>query len=306
MIKADDIAFVRFSAPDLDQMETFLNDFGLVRAARDETTLYMKGEGSDPFVHVTHKGAPGFAGVAFRALSVGDLETLAGKTGAKVDALAGPGGGKVVRLKDPDGFSVEAVAGREAAPAVAAPAGPVMNDSRAHPRSNAPKRVRQGASHIRRLGHCVLNVSNFRASEAWYKERFGFITSDEIKMSPEFSLGAFMRCDRGDKPADHHTLFLLGTGTPKFNHAAFEVTDLDDLMSGHDVLKEKAYRHQWGVGRHFLGSQIFDYWRDPWGHTLEHWTDGDVMTASWGSRDATPMDLMGVQWGMKMPADMGD
>jgi len=306
MIKADDIAFVRFSAPDLDQMETFLNDFGLVRAARDETTLYMKGEGSDPFVHVTHKGAPGFAGVAFRALSVGDLETLAAKTGAKVEALAGPGGGKVVRLKDPDGFSVEAVAGREAAAAVASPAGPVMNDSRAHPRSNAPKRVRQGASHVRRLGHCVLNVSNFRASEAWYKERFGFITSDEIKMSPEFSLGAFMRCDRGDKPADHHTLFLLGTGTPKFNHAAFEVTDLDDLMSGHDVLKDKAYRHQWGIGRHFLGSQIFDYWRDPWGHTLEHWTDGDVMTASWGSRDATPMDLMGVQWGMKMPADMGD
>ena len=306
MIKADDIAFVRFSAPDLDQMEAFLNDFGMVRAARDETTLYMRGEGSDPFLHVTHKGDPGFAGVAFRTLSVADLEKLAGKAGAKVEALEGPGGGKVVRLKDPDGFSVEAVAGREAAPVVEPPAGPVMNDSRAHPRSNAPKRVRQGASHIRRLGHCVLNVSNFRASEAWYKEHFGFITSDEIKMSPEFSLGAFMRCDRGDKPADHHTLFLLGTGAPKFNHAAYEVTDLDDLMSGHDLLKDKAYRHQWGVGRHILGSQIFDYWRDPWGHTLEHWTDGDVMTASWGSRDATPMDLMGVQWGMKMPADMGE
>jgi hypothetical protein len=115
-----------------------------------------------------------------------------------------------------------------------------------------------------------------------------------------------MRCDRGDKPADHHTLFLLGTGAAKFNHAAYEVTDLDDLMSGHDLLKDKAYRHQWGIGRHILGSQIFDYWRDPWGHTLEHWTDGDVLTASWGSRDATPMDLMGVQWGMKMPPDMGD
>jgi catechol 2,3-dioxygenase-like lactoylglutathione lyase family enzyme len=305
MIKADDIAFVRFSAPDLDQMETFLNDFGMVRAARDETTLYMRGEGSDPFLHVTHKGDPGFAGVAFRALSVADLEKLAGKAGAKVEALEGPGGGKVVRLKDPDGFSVEAVAGREAAPAVAPPPAAILNDARAQTRANAPKRVRQGASHIRRLGHCVLNVSNFRASEAWYKEHFGFITSDEIKMSPEFSLGAFMRCDRGDKPADHHTLFLLGTGAPKFNHAAYEVTDLDDLMSGHDLLKDKAYRHQWGVGRHILGSQIFDYWRDPWGHTLEHWTDGDVMTASWGSRDATPMDLMGVQWGMKMPADMG-
>ena len=306
MIKADDIAFVRFSAPDLDQMETFLNDFGMVRAARDEQTLYMRGEGSDPFIHVTYKGDPGFAGVAFRALSVADLEKLAGKAGAKVEALEGPGGGKVVRLKDPDGFSVEAVAGREAAPAVAPPPAAILNDARAQTRANAPKRVRQGASHIRRLGHCVLNVSNFRASEAWYKEHFGFITSDEIKMSPEFSLGAFMRCDRGEKPADHHTLFLLGTGAPKFNHAAYEVTDLDDLMSGHDLLKDKAYRHQWGVGRHFLGSQIFDYWRDPWGHTLEHWTDGDVLTASWGSREATPMDLMGVQWGMKMPADMGD
>jgi len=306
MIKADDIAFVRFSAPDLDKMEAFLNDFGMVRAARDATTLYMRGEGGDPFLHVTHKGDPGFAGVAFRALSVGDLEMLAAKTGSKVEALEGPGGGKVVRLKDPDGFSVEAVAGREAAPAVAPPPAVILNDARAQTRSNAPKRVRQGASHIRRLGHCVLNVSNFRASEAWYKEHFGFITSDEIKMSPEFSLGAFMRCDRGDKPADHHTLFLLGTGAPKFNHAAYEVTDFDDLMSGHDLLKDKAYRHQWGVGRHILGSQIFDYWRDPWGHTLEHWTDGDVMTASWGSREATPMDLMGVQWGMKMPADMGE
>jgi catechol 2,3-dioxygenase-like lactoylglutathione lyase family enzyme len=206
------------------QMEAFLNDFGMVRAARDETTLYMRGEGSDPFLHVTHKGEPGFAGVAFRALSVADLEKLAGKAGAKVEALEGPGGGKVVRLKDPDGFSVEAVAGREAAPVVEPPAGPVMNDSRAHPRSNAPKRVRQGASHIRRLGHCVLNVSNFRASEAWYKEHFGFITSDEIKMSPEFSLGAFMRCDRGDKPADHHTLFLLGTdrlGRDMFSRLAY-------------------------------------------------------------------------------------
>ena len=305
MIKADDVAFVRFRAPDLDKMEGFLSDFGMVRAARDADTLYMRGGGSDPFVHVTHKGEPGFAGLAFRALSVADLDKLAARTGAKVEALDGPGGGKVVKLKDPDGFPIEAVAGREAVAAVATPPATLVNDVRAQPRANAPKLVGQGASHVKRFGHCVLNVSNFRTSEAWYKEHFGFITSDEVKMSPEFSLGAFMRCDRGDKPADHHTLFLLGTGTPQFNHAAYEVTDMDDLMSGHDHLEGKSYQHLWGVGRHVLGGQIFDYWRDPWGHTLEHWTDGDLMTANWGSRDATPMDLMGVQWGMKMPANMG-
>lgn len=305
MIKVDDIAFVRFTAPDLDKMEAFLSDFGLARAHRDADTLYMRGEGADPFVHVTHKGEAGFKGVAFRARSADDLATLAKAQDAKIETLDGPGGGKVVRLSDPDGFSVEVVAAREPISPSAIPPAPPVNDARAQPRRNAPKRVGQGTSHIKRLGHCVLNVSNFRASEAWYKERFGFITSDEIKMSPEFALGAFMRCDRGDQPADHHTLFLLGTGTPKFNHAAFEVVDMDDLMSGHDVLKEKGHEAQWGVGRHILGSQIFDYWKDPWGHTLEHWTDGDLMTASWGSREATMQDLIGVQWGMKMPPNMG-
>lgn len=304
MIKADDIAFVRFRAPDLDKMETFLADFGMVRAARDDNTLYMRGEGGDPFVHVTHKGEPGFAGVAFKSCSVGDLETLAAKAGARVEDLDGPGGGKVVRLADPDGFQVEAVAGRAVLSPDATPPEQALNDWRKRVRHNAPKRLARGSSHIKRLGHCVLNVSNFRASEAWYKAHFGFITSDEIKLSPEFALGAFMRCDRGEKPADHHTLFLMGTGTAKFNHAAFEVTDLDDLMSGHDLLKDKSYQHQWGVGRHVLGSQIFDYWRDPWGNTLEHWTDGDLLTASWGSREATIQDVMDVQWGMKMPADM--
>ncbi len=305
MIKVDDIAYVRFQAPDLDKMEAFLSDFGLATAQRDANALYMRGQGADPFLHVTHKGEPGFAGVAFKARSLDELTALAKSQDTKVEALDGPGGGKVVRLKDPDGFTVEVVAGRETMQAAAIPPAPLINDARKQPRQNAPKLVSQGASHVKRLGHCVLNVSNFRASEAWYKERFGFITSDEIKLSPEFALGAFLRCDRGDQPADHHTLFMLGTGTPKFNHAAFEVVDLDDLMSGHDHLKENAREAQWGVGRHILGSQIFDYWRDPWGHTLEHWTDGDLMTASWGSREATPQDLMGVQWGMKMPANMG-
>jgi len=305
MIKVDDIAYVRFQAPDLDKMEAFLSDFGLATAQRDANALYMRGQGADPFLHVTHKGEPGFAGVAFKARSLDDLTALAKSQDTKVEALDGPGGGKVVRLKDPDGFTVELVAGRETMQAAAIPPAPLINDARKQPRQNTPKLVSQGASHIKRLGHCVLNVSNFRASEAWYKERFGFITSDEIKLSPEFALGAFMRCDRGDQPADHHTLFMLGTGTPKFNHAAFEVIDMDDLMSGHDLLKEKGHEAKWGVGRHILGSQIFDYWRDPWGHVLEHWTDGDLMTASWGSREATPQDLMGVQWCMKMPPNMG-
>jgi catechol 2,3-dioxygenase-like lactoylglutathione lyase family enzyme len=303
--KADDIAFVRFNAPDLDAMETFLTDFGLTRAHRDANTLYMRGTDGDPYYHVTHKGDPGFAGLALEVKSPDDLQKLAREYDAKIEPLDGPGGGQRVRLVDPNGFNVEAVAGRTPSPVQDLPAAATINDGRTKTRHNATKVTKPGAAHVKRLGHAVLNVKDFRQSEQWYKQRFGFITSDEIKLSPEFALGAFMRCDRGNQPADHHTLFLLGTGTPKFNHAAFEVADLDDLMKGHDLLKSKSYTPEWGIGRHILGSQIFDYWRDPWGHTLEHWTDGDLMTADWGSREATMQDLMGVQWGMQMPQNMG-
>jgi hypothetical protein len=40
-------------------------------------------------------------------------------------------------------------------------------------------------AHIRRIGHAVLNVTGLSASsEAWYKERFGFLTSDEVEAAP--------------------------------------------------------------------------------------------------------------------------
>ena len=305
MIKVDDIAFVRFRAPDLDKMETFLGDFGLVRAHRDDKTLYMRGTDGDPYFHVTHLGEPGFIGLAFEAKSESDLTALAKSEDAKIETLDGPGGGRVVRLTDPNGFKVEVVAARAQSAKLELPATDLTNDARAQPRRNHLKRLQLKSAHVKRLGHCVINVKDFRASEAWYKERFGLITSDEIYIgSEEHALGAFMRCDRGDLPADHHTLFMVGTGTPKFNHAAFEVADADDLMAGHYFLKAKKYAHEWGVGRHVLGSQIFDYWRDPWGHAVEHWTDGDLLTASWGSRKAPLDDLIGVQWGETAPPTM--
>ena len=42
-IKIQDIAYVTFHAPDPDQMETFLTEFGMVRADRTGDALYMRG-----------------------------------------------------------------------------------------------------------------------------------------------------------------------------------------------------------------------------------------------------------------------
>ena len=40
MIKVKDIAFVRFSTPDLEQMERFLSDFGLMVTKRENDVIY--------------------------------------------------------------------------------------------------------------------------------------------------------------------------------------------------------------------------------------------------------------------------
>ncbi len=305
-IRIEDVSHIRFRAPDLAVMRGYLEDFGLTVATADDTRLFMRGAGTSPFVHATELGDPGFAGLGLRAESVADLETLARAEGAAVEPLDAPGGGSVVILTDPDGNRVEVVAGQTpAAPRPFEPRAP-WNGAESHARLRRTKRVPPGPATVSRLGHAVLNVADFRASEAWYKDRFGFITSDEIALNPSFSIGAFLRCDRGDQPTDHHTLFLLQSPKgPGFNHAAFEVRDLDDLMRGHQHLAERGPPQEWGVGRHLLGSQVFDYWRDPWGHTLEHWTDGDLFTAEDGSNIATLQDLMAVQWGPNAPPTMG-
>jgi len=303
-IKIEDIAFVRFRAPDLKEMRTFLEDFGLVIVAADEQRLFARGTGPAPFLHATERGDPGFAALGLRAASLADLQLLAAAEGAEIQKLDAPGGGHMVALTDPDGRRVEIVAGQEPAPPLPLPVHEGWNTAQKQKRLRRVKRTGAGA-HAVRLGHCVLNVANFRTSERWYKDRFGFITSDEIAVTPEFSLGAFLRCDRGEIPTDHHTLFLMQSPKgPGFNHAAFEVADIDDLMAGHARLQAAGRAAEWGVGRHLLGSQIFDYWRDPWGHGLEHWTDGDLFTAADGSNKATLQDLLGVQWGPPAPPTM--
>jgi len=305
IIKAEDISHVRFAAPDLAQMRSFLTDFGLV-CFEEGGKLYGRAGDGHPFVHVTEPGKPAFLALGLQAASTEDLERLAASEGVSVEPLAELGGGQVVRLTDPDGFRVEVVAGQAHMPADKVPADQLRNTAIVKPRLRAPVRLESGPSHVRRIGHCVLNVSDFRSSEKWYKDRFGFLTSDEVEAAKDVPLGAFMRCDRGDLPSDHHTLFLAQLPEkPKFMHAAFEVANLDDLMLGHAYLRSKKREASWGVGRHVMGSQVFDYWNDPWGHELEHWTDGDLLTAADPPQKMPMSALLAVQWGSPHPMFAG-
>ena len=82
MIKVTDLAYARFRAPDLDAMESFLEDFGLVRSARTDTALYMRATDQDHHVYIAELGAPEFVGPAFYAASQADLEKIAKVPGA--------------------------------------------------------------------------------------------------------------------------------------------------------------------------------------------------------------------------------
>jgi hypothetical protein len=60
--KVRDIAYGRLRPPDLDAMEVFLTEFGMVRAERTKDALYVRGTDADPFIHATEKRDPGFWG----------------------------------------------------------------------------------------------------------------------------------------------------------------------------------------------------------------------------------------------------
>ena len=305
VIKIDDIAHVRFAAPDLGVMRSFLEDFGMT-CFEAGGRLYGKGSDGRPFVHVTQPGEPRFLAVGLRAASIADLETLAVHENALVEDSAEPGGGKILRLTDPDGYGVEIVAEQKNDAPTLSFANLPRNTAAEHPRLRSMVRLDSAPAHVHRIGHAVLKVRDFRASEKWYKDRFGFLTSDEVEAAKNVPLGAFMRCDRGDKPADHHTIFLAqAPGALGLLHAAFEVANLDDLMLGHQYLKAKKREPAWGVGRHIMGSQIFDYWKDPFGNELEHWTDGDLLTAADPPQKQPVSALLAVQWGAPNPMFAG-
>ncbi len=304
-VKIDDIAYVRHAVPDLERMSEFLVHFGLQVTKGSDGRIYGIGTGTAPFVYAAEPGEPRLCAIGLRARSVADLVELAANEGVTVETSRAPGGGKLLSLFDPDGHRIEVVAGQEFKPDSTVAASRPCNDSLVKRRVSEALRLQGGSSHVQRIGHCVLAISDFDRSFDWYRKRFGMIASDTFSIDGETTIGAFLRCDRGDLPADHHTLALIPSDPARGTlHTAFEVADFDDLMLGHTYLSNLGlYEHVRGIGRHILGSQVFDYWNDPWGNEFEHWTDGDLFTAS-DAKDCprSMMDLIGTQWGKPIMA----
>lgn len=308
MIAIEELAYVRYVAPDLDVMEAFLVDFGLTRAKRTDDTLYMRSAGDRPFVHVTHKGeAPGGIGFGFVAQSLEDLERLAAEVGGQVETSDEPGGGHVVRLVDPDGYKIEVIWGAQRVAPLPTRSPVAVNFSGVQPRRGSVVRLTPGPSHVMRIGHVVIRVASYKRSYDFYSRLFGLKVSDSYFAGEQSNtVAAFLRAGLGARYTDHHCVALVESPKTGFDHSSFEVLDWDDVVFGHKHLEAKGYRLSWGVGRHNHGSQIFDYWRDPYGGKIEHYTDGDLANEQYETTvvPLTPDAL--AQWGPPMPADFLD
>ena len=310
VIKARDMAYPRLQVPDLDQMEAFLMDFGMVRADRRSNVLFMRGTGSAPYAHVIHQGEPAFLGFAFSVGSRADLDSLAATPGfTPVEAIDAPGGGWKTSTVDPDGHLVEAVFGIEPVVPLSDLSPRPLNMGDDFRRIGQVQRIKAGPSRIKRFGHLALNVADVPAALAWYSTRFGLLQSDRVNIAPGQPVAVFTRCDRGAEPADHHSILFASAmgsgGVAGLNHLSWEVCDIDDVHAGREYLAAKRRTPEWGIGRHLIGSQVFDEWRDPWGHIHEHWTDGDQLDASVPAGDHSIGVGRVSQWGPDMPETFG-
>jgi catechol 2,3-dioxygenase-like lactoylglutathione lyase family enzyme len=273
---------VRFAVTDIRKTAAFASDFGLKIVSQDETQLIMRTSGGDAFCYVAELGAESaFLGMGFAVAEIKDLNEAVERHGASaIRQLNTPGGGWGVTLTDPEGLRIDLVTG-VAAVAREVNSQPVSlnfpdQKSRICSAQNTPD---LGPATLFRLGHIGLYVQDFNAMVAWYQNVLGMRISDTLHAphQSDTKIVGFLRVDRGAELVDHHTLFLAQFGKTDCHHISFESQDFEAQFVAHRWLETRGWEANWGVGRHPLGSHVFDVWFDPDRYRWESFSDTDVV-----------------------------
>ncbi|MFE6923037.1 VOC family protein [Nocardia sp. NPDC057663] len=307
VVKVLDLAWLEFEKPDLDGAETFAHAFGFTTSSKSADELQLRGtDPGAPCVLIRRGERSRFIGPAFKAAEPTDLLRLADATDSSPVPLPESLGGVTVNLVDPSGLRVRVVAETHELPALQPQQPQVYNLGHEALRINATQRPARVPARVQRLGHVVVQTTKYRETLDWYLQNLGLIVSDFLYYAGQRKRGpimSFIRCDRGSVPADHHTLALTLGPSNRYVHSAYQVADLDALAAGGEYLRESGFQRSWGIGRHIQGSQIFDYWRDPDGFLVEHFSDGDLFDSSLEPGWA-PMTASGLsQWGPPVTKD---
>jgi len=300
------IAHVYYTHADLEKAHAFLVDFGFTELERRADRIYYRGYGTEPFTYCAIKGDENvFSGAAFVVESLEDLE-YASKTlpnASAVKDIDGPGGGKTVTFHEPvDNAPWHLVYGQT--PAERLTELPELDYNYPTTKNrpvNRYQRFKHGPAPIHKIGHYGFCHTNFDKAYKFYTENFNFKPSELVHDDSGKNITTFLHLDLGPQAVDHHAFFFFEGPKYHIHHTSYEVHDFDIQSLGHQWLRDKGYNLVWGIGRHVMGSQIFDYWWDPSNFMMEHYVDGDLVdeTTPIQSTKAAPDNLH--VWGTFSP-----
>jgi catechol 2,3-dioxygenase-like lactoylglutathione lyase family enzyme len=249
-VRVSKLAYVGFETPDLDRMTDYYTkilDFSLVdRSARG---AFLTTSFDHHCVVLTQGEAKGRSVVGYEIWEpLGDAQRRLREAGYEVQRRSdiAPGTTDVLVLDEPGtGVPLHLLSAQD------------------------PSGV-DGYTPLRptKLGHVAAFAGELAPMQKFYTELLGFKWSDTIG-----DFFVFLRCN-----ADHHAAnFMASTKYDGMHHIAYEMRDPNHLITMVDHLGRNGYRLIWGPGRHGPGHNLFTYHKDPDGHTIELFTQLDVM-----------------------------
>jgi len=285
------MAEITLGVPDVAGTQAFYNEFGLSTSAPG---VLATRDGGDQLRLVTRP----YRHLVEYTVAADDQDDL-----DRISAAAAAKGLQVTSHDDGSISTVDPICGIRARVAVrprlhVAPyESPVMNTPGHAARLNdrAPAIFDQGPAQPRKLGHVLYATPDLEASMAFLTGVLGFKVSDTSE-----GIIAFLRCSD-----DHHNIGMTQAPMHFFHHSSWMVNDVDEIGKGaQNLLAVDPTRSVWGLGRHFLGSNLFWYFRDPSGNYAEYYADLDQIPSAeeWEARNWAP-DKSLFAWGPPPPQE---
>ena len=301
------LAFLRWEKR-VAPTERFWRDFGFAHRHSSDARLVARGTGTAPCIAIASAAGAPLRRRRRSAMSDDtDLEVYVRRFGARrlAPELRSPAADRR-RVARPVGTQRLAAAGPGANSTRCPPASRYAARQHAAARTagqpHRPHADRAGARRAPRpLGAADRGLPGMAD---WYIRVLGLIPTDVQYLADGSPTLAFCRLDLGDTAGRPSHGGLRGRHRGQVRAQRLRGRGPRRARPGPAGAARAGHRHMWGIGRHLLGSQLFDYWFDPDGFEYEHYADGDVFTADFETY-YSPLEFGGIwAWGDDAPASM--
>ncbi len=110
-------------------------------------------------------------------------------------------------------------------------------------------------------------------------QHLGVAISDQLTMPGMGDLMWFLRCNPW-----HHTFAVVRGPHASLHHLSFEMRGVEENMFGTGRVMRAGIERIWGPGKHLAGNNMFNYFLDPSGNTMEYTTALEIVDeATWES-----------------------